>query len=108
MNQTYNRFGRAIATKNRLLNFYEYECPECNGEGSVDIGPICFRPASDCCGGCYQEHSCEICDGNGTIDLDNGYLWRLYDILIRLEIRKHTTQKTHDMICHLINQELLP
>ena len=110
MNQEYNRFGRRIATITKMnlrpLDFYDYECPECNGEGTIEYGPICYKPASMCCGGCYQETTCEVCSGDGIMELDNPHLWRLYDILMRLEIRPHTTQKTHDMISGLIDQEL--
>jgi len=43
------------------------ECEECNGKGSVEIGPECDRVASMCCGGCYREESCEECSSEGYI-----------------------------------------
>lgn len=48
----------------------EIECKECYGEGKVEEGPVCNRPASNCCGGCYNEYQCEECSGLGTIDVD--------------------------------------
>lgn len=41
------------------------KCETCNGEGEIEIGPICGMPASYCCGGCYQYEKCEECEGTG-------------------------------------------
>ena len=44
------------------------ECFECGGTGYVDSTyPVCFKPASECCGGCYENVECEYCDGCGDI-----------------------------------------
>lgn len=40
------------------------ECETCHGEGIVEFGPDCSRPASDCCGGCYREAPCPDCHGD--------------------------------------------
>jgi hypothetical protein len=40
-------------------------CEECSGQGYVEIGPDCDRPASMCCGGCYKKVKCETCKGKG-------------------------------------------
>jgi|3_EtaG_2_1085321.scaffolds.fasta_scaffold386544_2 DnaJ-class molecular chaperone len=40
-------------------------CDECWGEGTIDVGPICFRPMSECCGGCFEEETCPKCNGTG-------------------------------------------
>lgn len=45
-------------------------CTECDGEGTVEIGPTCWKPASMCCGGCYETHRCEECDGTGKIETE--------------------------------------
>jgi hypothetical protein len=51
-------------------NFTDVECRECEGEGIVEVGPHCFKPASDCCGGCYKEVACNVCRGTGNITID--------------------------------------
>ena len=33
-------------------------CQECMGEGYVDV-LTCFKPASECCGGCYKPEKCD-------------------------------------------------
>jgi len=43
----------------------ERECDECEGEGTIDYGPICYRPISECCGGCFEERVCPECNGTG-------------------------------------------
>jgi hypothetical protein len=39
------------------------ECPECDGEGSIEQGPFCNVPVSRCCGGCFTSVPCEMCNG---------------------------------------------
>lgn len=34
-------------------------CQKCYGDGVVESGPFCSMPASECCGGCYEQVSCE-------------------------------------------------
>ena len=47
----------------------ELECHECGDEGFVEEGPYCFRPASDCCGGCFKSVACSVCgDPDGGFD----------------------------------------
>jgi hypothetical protein len=48
------------------------DCPECGGEGRIEVGPICGKPASMCCGGCYETHECEECDGYGCKEVESG------------------------------------
>jgi hypothetical protein len=44
------------------------ECFECAGSGEVEsTSPICFKPASECCGGCYEKYTCKYCEGSGEI-----------------------------------------
>jgi hypothetical protein len=43
------------------------KCEECNGDGHYDVGPECDKPASMCCGGCYENVECSICLGTGEI-----------------------------------------
>ena len=43
-------------------------CEECDGDGYVEIGPSCWKPASECCGGCYEEVECKQCNGTGEQD----------------------------------------
>lgn len=45
------------------------DCPECGGEGKVEVGPTCYKPMSMCCGGCYETHECEECGGDGYKDV---------------------------------------
>lgn len=49
------------------------DCPHCDN-GKIEVGPTCFKPASECCGGCYETETCEECDGDGeytkTLDED--------------------------------------
>jgi hypothetical protein len=47
----------------------EVECKECDGEGFIEIGPICSYPASQCCGGCYERKQCENCMGDGQVEV---------------------------------------
>lgn len=44
----------------------ELPCMDCNGEGFTE-SLECFRPASECCGGCYQQYECETCEGTKII-----------------------------------------
>jgi len=41
------------------------KCSECYGNGYVDVGPECDKPASMCCGGCYRKEKCDNCNGTG-------------------------------------------
>lgn len=50
--------------------YISIECEECDGEGIIEIGPECSRPASLCCGGCYREERCEECNGEGKIEAE--------------------------------------
>ncbi len=44
------------------------ECFECGGSGEVEsTSPICFKTASECCGGCYEKYTCKYCEGSGEI-----------------------------------------
>lgn len=58
-------------------------CKECDGKGSVEVGPTCTKPASMCCGGCYHDVKCEECDGSGMIqvNLDAEKIGELVDSL---------------------------
>ena len=51
---------------------YAIECIDCYGEGTVDSTyPVCFKPASECCGGCYEQVECPTCNGNLEIVPDD-------------------------------------
>lgn len=43
-------------------------CEECDGDGYIEIGPECMKPASMCCGGCTKTVECEQCNGTGEQD----------------------------------------
>jgi hypothetical protein len=43
------------------------DCPQCDGDGHYESGPECFKPASECCGGCYKTYQCETCSGSGKV-----------------------------------------
>lgn len=54
--------------ENRLFKL----CKDCDGEGTISIGPNCNYPASMCCGGCYDDIECDSCNGRGEIeDIDD-------------------------------------
>ena len=40
----------------------EQECATCGGEGTVEVGPECTAPISECCGGCFRSEPCPDCD----------------------------------------------
>ena len=40
-------------------------CENCWGEGTIDVGPYCFRLTSECCGSCFEERTCPDCNGSG-------------------------------------------
>lgn len=63
-----------------LQKEHEIDCPECEGEGTYEDGPICTRPASQCCGGCYETRVCEKCNGRGTVFLDHEALIELKEL----------------------------
>ena len=43
------------------------DCEDCDGEGNAEYGPICSRPASSCCGGCFETIDCNECT-NGRVE----------------------------------------
>lgn len=45
------------------------QCDQCGGEGSLEIGPICNSPASQCCGGCFDYVECKECH-SGDVELE--------------------------------------
>lgn len=51
-----------------MTDIIEKECNVCNGNGYVEVGPVCGMPASFCCGGCYENIECENCEGIGRIE----------------------------------------
>ena len=46
------------------------ECPHCE-EGQVEGPRECFKPMSECCGGCYTYSECEECNGTGEIEKED-------------------------------------
>lgn len=44
----------------------EIECENCD-EGKEEYFAGCSKPASMCCGGCYEYRQCEDCNGSGMI-----------------------------------------
>lgn len=46
---------------------YKKDCLQCDGNGMYSVGPKCNQPASDCCGGCYEDFVCSDCSGEGKI-----------------------------------------
>jgi hypothetical protein len=51
-----------------MIIYDRIDCNRCYGEGILERGPFCFKPASDCCGGCYEETVCELCEGEGYLE----------------------------------------
>lgn len=46
----------------------QVKCPNCDGLGHYQSDyPVCDKPASMCCGGCYSTSECEDCDGQGEV-----------------------------------------
>ena len=64
-------------------------CKTCNGTGRYDTFVECFRPASNCCGGCYKEVDCEICHGKGYLvsDYDDEFANTVEILIERFRIR---------------------
>lgn len=50
--------------------YCELDCLECEGTGEIEVDnrQFCGKPASDCCGGCYDTYQCDSCDGVGKMD----------------------------------------
>jgi hypothetical protein len=58
-----------IQIKIKVMENRSYKiCEDCDGEGTISIGPICNYPASMCCGGCYKDIRCDSCNGRGEIE----------------------------------------
>lgn len=51
----------------KIRDYQSIICPNCDGEGTVLEGPFCFKPASSCCGACYEEVECITCNGSQEI-----------------------------------------
>jgi len=51
-----------------MKNRFFKQCEDCDGEGTVSVGPNCSYPASMCCGGCYDEEDCDTCNGSGEVE----------------------------------------
>lgn len=47
-------------------------CPDCDGEGSVEISDRNACRVPDCCGGCSHYERCSTCDGTGSVESDDG------------------------------------
>ena len=67
-----NAFGKEIKFDLNLFNAFKdlNTCKGCDGSGKQEIGPKCDKPASMCCGGCYEEFECDICEGAGVININ--------------------------------------
>jgi len=50
-----------------MEEYEEIECADCSGQGEYDQMQYCFKPMSECCGGCTITVVCEECNGNGYI-----------------------------------------
>lgn len=46
-------------------------CPDCDGEGSVEVSDRNACRVPDCCGGCSHYARCPMCDGTGSVESDN-------------------------------------
>ena len=51
-----------------MEEYIEIECDNCNGEGEYEEMQYCFKPMSECCGGCTKTVVCEKCNGQGVIE----------------------------------------
>ena len=51
---------------------YQIPCNICEGTGDTEVGPICWKPASECCGGCYETIACTSCEQTGYISIIEG------------------------------------
>lgn len=76
--------------KKLLDNSYVLECFNCHGEGAVEEGIFCIRPASNCCGGCMSYSECDVCSGSGELEaLDDDML----DQFMMIRAIDHTLDK---------------
>ena len=67
-----------------MNEFYEISCRTCEGSGETEYGPICYQPASMCCGGCFEIVSCNVCQGSGIITIEDEYEVRAFKLLTKL------------------------
>lgn len=51
-----------------MEEYIEIECEECGGNGEYEEMKYCFKPMSECCGGCTTTTKCEKCNGHGYIE----------------------------------------
>lgn len=65
-----HRCNKCQSYATEFINYTDemIDCPDCDGEGSVEVGPECNRPASQCCGGCYKDAQCGTCEGEKQIE----------------------------------------
>jgi len=56
--------------KQEVSIIYNDECRNCDGDGFIEVGPHCSKPASMCCGGCYHKEECERCSGSGEVEVE--------------------------------------
>ena len=74
---------KLIFKYNKKMEHKEIECFECDGQGQIEGStPVCFKPASQCCGGCYPLYECKLCQGRGTLFSINE---EVEDIFLMLE-----------------------
>ena len=81
---------------------FEVDCKECSGEGILLVGPTCWQPASNCCGGCYDEHKCDNCNGTGKIEAEfsKEYLQEIIEFHFNGE-----PDNAHELVMEIISSE---
>ena len=83
----------------------EIKCKDCDGEGTYEYGPVCSKPASMCCGGCFETMKCEECSGGFiTTDLSDIELDELVkDCVIESGLKEDDLKIAINDDCDIVN-----
>lgn len=46
-------------------------CPDCRGDGTLEVSDRDRCKVRDCCGGCAHHERCATCDGTGLVESDD-------------------------------------
>ena len=86
----------------KIRDYQMITCPNCDGEGIILEGPTCFKPASSCCGGCYEELECPTCQGSRIIESNNE---DITDTIIMIKSINHRIDKFRAVSLGFVGKE---
>jgi len=75
------------AYKIKTMKTIELECRECNGTGYYEHS-FCFKPASECCGGCTRFVQCDCDNGIKYYEVDER-MCMLYEYFTENNFEQH-------------------